>query len=214
MNTSRSGLTLLEAVIATTILGGVLALAFDSFSATAQVAAVTSSLTDARLEAERLVKMVRLELSTSGVGNPGRLAVKDTDPTDPEVEVEYVTLDMSAPLFDAADPYSPPFEADRRVIKFEPSGAEVLDNGTDDDGDRLVDEGQLVLYRRGALDTPIAVLGADVADFDIVVDTTANPYPRVWVTVTVERLVPGALDASGQPSKVRHVAQTMITLLN
>lgn len=211
--TRQSGMTLLETVISVVLLIVVLGLAFGSLDATAKTATVASSLTDAQLRAESVLRAVRDQLRTAGASGPSALVI--TDPAGKAILVEYSPVDQSAPIFDPADPYKSPFIAgERRVIRFEATFGEALDNGVDDDKDGRVDEGQLTLYRRGTPDTVIALLAPDVTSFGVVLDANPSPYPRLWLNVAVEQRIPVAPGPTGTLSSARHEARAMLTLLN
>lgn len=211
----RAGLTLVEAMVVLVLFSGLLGLTLEGFRATAHTASTTAAMTDAQVLTESLLRRLRQELSlaSSLTGN----APVVTDPPGAAIEISYRAMDLSRTLFDPADPLAPPW-SEERVIKLEQSGAELLNNGADDDRDWLEDEGQLSLYRRvSGIDTPLAVLGVDVADLTVTYNPVAAPLPELRVTLAVERVLPGAIRSNLDVIDVpvtRHTANALIPLLN
>lgn len=220
---ARAGLTLLEAVISASILAGLISLAVGASSTSAQTASAAAAVTDAQTTAERVLRLVREQLAMSASSPtpsvPGVLVI-DPNPSNQAFEVEFTPIDLNAPLFNAADPTALPWTSSRRVIKFEKEGAETLDNGVDDDGDFLVDEGRITLSRRtGGGDLFIVTLGASIRSLLVTHDPVAAPLPRAAVQLTVERTIPGAVRraqdlAAGKFPTARHTAHALVTLLN
>lgn len=209
----HAGLTLLEVVISITILLAILGLAFGGLDSTAKTATVVSSMTDAQLRAETLLRDVCTQLRGAAATGPSAIVI--TDPAGKAIAVEFSPVDLGAPIFDPADPYKAPFTPGvRRVLRFEASPGEALDDGADNDRDGRVDEGQLALYVRGAPDQLIAVLAQEVNDFTVTLDANPSPYPRLWVSVTAEQRLPVAPGPDGAVGTARHVARGMVTLLN
>lgn len=216
-STRRSAMTLLEAMMSLLIMAGVMTLALGSFSATAETASTTAAMTDAQLEAERLVRLVRAELAASGLSGTGGLRVIDTNSADALLEVEYTPVDPDVPLFDVTNPYAAPWVGVRRVLKFEADPGETLGNGVDDDGDLLIDEGRLAIYQRTVGDLLLVTLGSNVADLSVEIDPNASPLARIWVQVTVERALPAAVRGAADvatPPKTRHTSSALLSPLN
>jgi prepilin-type N-terminal cleavage/methylation domain-containing protein len=212
---SRAGFTLLEVMVSMAIFAGILTIVGIMVSTATDGASLMRSMTSQN-DAERISRLIRRELSTSGVGGGGRLKVLTTR------EVEYASMESSQALFDPAEPYTAPWTDTLRVIKFEQDGDEILDNGLDDDGDYLIDEGRIALYSRDAgVDTSIAVLAHDVGDLVFTLETSLN-RPRLSFVLRVDRIIINAVKdqddvdqlLAGAGPRITHTVNSTITLIN
>jgi type II secretory pathway pseudopilin PulG len=219
----RLGMTLVEVVVSSVVLTTLILVAVGAVSSAAGSASASNAVTEAQTSAERALRLIREHLamaaSASTPSAPG-LVVIDPVTTDQRIEVEFTPIDRARPLFDPANPGALPWSGSRRVIKFEPESPELLDNGVDDDRDLLVDEGRIVLCRRASgVDTPIVVLATGVRSLVVSHDPLASPLARVFVQVTVERVIPGAIRdakdlAGARVPRTRHTAHALVPLLN
>ena len=113
-----------------------------------------------------------------------------------------------------------PWSVDRYVLRFERT--EDPANGLDDDGDMVVDDGQVALYRRPATgpDELVAVLAKDLADFRI--ERQIDVRPRLHLVVEVQKVPLAAIRniedvtaaRAGNGPRVSHTADIWLTLPN
>jgi type II secretory pathway pseudopilin PulG len=195
------------------ILGGIL---FSSLLGTTAVVDTAGAITDSQLEAERVVRMIRGELQRSGVTSPADLTITTGALTLANDVVDYTAVDPSLPLFNPADPTNVPFEGAPRRILMEAHGSEILGNGVDDDGDLLIDEGQITLIQAGA---PPIVLGVDISrlEFELVPGGGTSGLPTLKIKVEVARLNRANVDTTNlsAASGFRiHTSYSVFTLLN
>ncbi len=212
---SKGGFTLLELMVSMAIFAGILTIVAVMVSTASDGTSLMRSMT-AQNDAEATARLLRRELSSTGVGGGGKLRVLTTR------EVEYAPLEASKGLFDPTDPYAAPWSDTLRVLKFEQDGAEILDNGLDDDGDYLIDEGQIALYTRAAgVDTPIVVMAHDVGDVAFTLETSLN-RPRLSFTLRIDRIIINAVKGqddvdqllAGAGPRISHSVRSTITLIN
>lgn len=224
---SPRGLTLLEVVISVAIFAIVLTLLSGMLASAATTTTIVNSTTSAQTEAERIVATLRDELRgarTSDILPAGTGGETSS-------QISYVTVDSSAPLFDASSPETVPWAGERRVLRFEADGDEILGDDIDNDGDFLVDEGRLALYAQiGGAEQLLTVIAHDVGSdepdgggqLEFTVDTTSQSLPTVVARIHVERIMTGAIRgqadldalAAGAGPRVSHTSRLFVTLLN
>jgi hypothetical protein len=201
------GLTLIEAVISIAVFSVVSILSMMAMQTTGETTAMVSASFDAQLESERLLSLLRGQLQGTGTG-AGGLAVIDANAGDKQIEVQYRPVDPAKLVFNPANPDDNPWmgaalvgtgptwaTGTLRVIKYEPSTGENFNNGTDDDNDGRIDEGQVRWYNRTytagvATDSNPQVLASEVTGFGISLNPTASPFPRLTITCSIQRPLP------------------------
>jgi prepilin-type N-terminal cleavage/methylation domain-containing protein len=213
----RRGFTLIEAVIAMTILTVVAIGVGSLIQGSAETSNLVSASTRVQLKAERVIKQVENELRQTGVQGGGMFTL-DHSPAGPGVvwEMRYHILDPKQPIFNAGTPSSPPWSPEWRILRCEQ--AETVD-GIDNDGDYLIDEKKLVLYVDDGVERQLAVLGDDLTSFE-----AGLARPRVRLRLTVDWLLRSAVKNKAEiqdhrnPQKnlsqspwVRYVADTWFT---
>lgn len=224
MNAPKRALTLVEVAVAMTVFLIVAAGMASLVGSTATSSNVVLTSTDVQVDAERILAEVRRELSLTGAGSssPGNLVV--TGGPAPPVEIAYNVIDQGD-IFDETAPnpaQSVPWKPDRFFLSFEAEPGEDPTNGLDDDGDFLVDEVRLALYRQppAGARSLIKVVGEGLVD--VQVETTGGTLPgreRVHVRFARERVQRhliasnadlAAAQAGGGP-RVRHTVDVYIT---
>lgn len=226
----HDGFTLIEAVIAMTILTVVAIGVGSLIQGSADTSNLVSASTRVQLKAERIIKQVENELRLTGVEGGGSFTL-DHSPAGPGVvwEMRYHVLDPTQPIFDAGSPSTPPWSPEWRILRCEQ--AEPLD-GIDNDGDYLIDEQRLVLYLDDGVEREVALLGDDITSFEAGDPTVPSPgvdaaglaRPRLRLRLTVDWLLRGAVKSRAEiqdhrnPQKnlsqspwVRYVADTWFT---
>ena len=220
---SRRGMTLIEVVVASAVFSIVLLALAGVVRSSGDTSSLVHAQTAAQLRAEDALRIVRDQLRRAGEGGQSDLQV-DPAPTAPGAvwEISYRVL-QDGQLFDpaATDPYATlPWSADRFVLRFERS--EDPANGLDDDGDLVIDDGHVALYRRPATgpDQLVAVLAKDLADFRV--ERQIDVRPRLHLEVEVQKVPHAAVRniqdvtavrAGGGP-RVTHTADIWLTLPN
>jgi hypothetical protein len=211
----RAGLTLVEVALASALLLILAGVVFSSMIGTTETVDTTAAITDSQLEAERIARRVREELQRSGILSPADLTISTNPQTLADDRVDYTPLSRDAPLFDPDDPWNVPYETLPERIAFEADGREVLGNGKDDDGDLLVDEGRVTLYRGGE---PVATLGRNVSriEYEQIAPQGMSGLPALKVTVVVQRVNRTAIRGVGdlQGALRTHTSTSLVTLLN
>jgi prepilin-type N-terminal cleavage/methylation domain-containing protein len=222
------GLTLLEVVVSSAIFVVILSMVAGLLSSTASATSLVNSVTTAQTEAERVVAFLREELRGARTEDMAPLGAAGGETA---TEISYVTVDSSAPLFDSATPGQGPWAGERRILRFEADGDEILGDDIDNDGDFLVDEGRLALYVevsgvRQLLAVVAHDLGSDGRGGDapllFTVDSSSQSLPTLVADVHVERILTEAvkgqddLDAlrAGSGPRVSHTSRLFVTLLN
>ena len=224
----RRGITLLEVTVSSSIFIVVLAMVSGMLSTTTSTTSLVNSVTTAQTEAERVVAFLRDELRGARTSDmlPSGVSGPETSR-----EISYVVVDDSAPLFDATRPGSVPWAGERRILRFEADGDEVLDDGIDNDGDFLVDEGRLALYTSvGGVEQLLGVIATDLGSLDgsgggqlwFTVDAVTQSLPVVSAEVHVERIMTEAIKgradldalAAGGGPRVSHTSRLFVTSLN
>jgi prepilin-type N-terminal cleavage/methylation domain-containing protein len=223
MRPSR-GVTLIEVVISSTVLSVVFAVFLGVLESAGEASNLVHTQTDTQLRAETALRTLRDELRHAGVGGGSDLEL-DLTPSAPGAawEIRYNRLE-GGPLFDptATDPYATlPWSKDRFTLRFE--RVDDPSNGEDDDGDLLLDEGRLALYRTpagGGTAELVTVLAMDLAD--VRVELQFDVRPRLHLEVDVEQVLRTALNgmedlavtrAGGGP-RLRHTADIWLALPN
>ncbi len=225
------GFTLIEVVVAMTIL----AIVAIGVGGLIQGSAITSNLvstsTRVQLQAERIIKQVENELRLTGVQGGGMFTLNHAPAGAGVVwEMRYHVLDPAQPIFDAGAPTTPPWSTEWRILRCEQAESAV--DGVDNDGDYLIDEQRLVLYSDDGVERLVAVLGDNITSFEAGdpaeplpgVDTAGLARPRLRLRLTMDWLLRSAVrDTSDiqdhrNPQKnlskrpwVRYVADTWFT---
>lgn len=226
--TRQRGLTLVEVVVSSAIFVVLLSMVSGLLSSTASVTNLVNEVTTAQTEAERLVTFLREELRGARSTDMVPIGAGGGEVAD---QVAFFTVDASAPLFDPAAPQAVPWASERRILRFEADGAEVMDDDIDNDGDFLVDEGRLALYVEvGGVERLLAVIaeniGSDGRDGNgrlrFTVDSSSQAMPTVVADVHVERIMTEAIKGpedlqalqAGRGPRVSHTSRLFVTLLN
>lgn len=211
----------MEVVVALSIFSVILIAVGNLFMAAGDVSNVVNAQTQCQTDAERCIDQVKQQLLRSCVGGGGNIAVNLSPGGTIDWEIAYNTI-AGGDIFDPANPTGAPlWSAQRFVLKFEHPTDTV--NGVDDDGDFIIDDGRLRLYRRPTLggDLFISELATEVRDFDISALTTdGGPRSRILLDCTVERVFRNLLRSSaevaaakaGNGPRARHRATIWLTL--
>lgn len=216
-------LTFVEVAMASAVFSIVILGIAGLFRSSTETSGLVHAQSDVQLEAERVLRRVRDELRLSGVGGTGDLQLNLATQAPVAWELSYRRLSATGPLFDPTKPSHEkvPWSPGRFVLRFERIDDPA--DGQDNDGDLLIDEGRVALYRTppgGGAEVLVGVLGRDIADFHVAEETGART--RVRLKVTVERVLRTALrtnqdvaaaKAGGGP-RVSHSADIWLTIPN
>lgn len=221
----RRSLTLIEVTVSATILAMLVVAMGSMVQSATETSSLVSEQTRAQSDAERLLRAVKDQLSRSGYGPQGNL-VYTPNPATNTWEIAYNKMNTD-PITDPLVPANlgTLWETTRWVIKWEhptdsASGAGI---GVDNDGDYIIDDGRLALYRRTATDQLVAVLGDNIRNFVVTQQVgTPQTQARIRLQVTAERVlvaaVKGANDAAavraGAGPRVRHTADLWVVIPN
>ena len=149
---ASAGFTLLEVIIATAILVAMLGVLFSLVNASQSLEARNVTIADLRSHARITLDRIVRELSDSG------LSTFVVTPT-ADLAASGVSFQRATGYVAGTVTYGP-----QERIAWEPEPGEIDNNGIDDNGNGLVDEGQVVLTRNVGLPTAQRiVLATDVA---------------------------------------------------
>ncbi|HBP19338.1 MAG TPA: hypothetical protein DEA08_16300 [Planctomycetes bacterium] len=224
-------LTLLEVIIASTIFSLLILTVVVASDGVLATSSVVYNRTYVEMEAEKVLNLIKDEIGRTGESDDGgtpRMAL-DEAPADPGVEwsLVYTPLQNGGTVnwtqFGTGTPYDGlPWQGTRNVMRYEltdPMGQDA--NGTDDDGDYLVDEGRVVIYTDAGGGTPgavIAVLGVELSTCQLTrVNLTDGRLPTYRISVSLERVLRHAVKTNadvaainaGAGPRVRHTASML-----
>ena len=230
--TLQRALTLLEVLIASTIFSLLILTVVVASDGVFATSSVVYNRTYVEMEAEKVLNLIKTEIGATGEsndsgGNP-RMEL-DASPAAAGVEwsLAYTPLQNGGAInwaqFATGTPYAGlPWQATGNVMRYEltdPSGQDA--NGSDDNGNFLIDEGRVVLYEDAGGGTPgdeIAVLGENLTNCQLArVTLTDERLPTYRISVTLERVLRhvvktnadvAAVNAGAGP-RVRHTATTL-----
>ncbi len=220
----RRGMTILEVIVALAVFSVILIAVGNLFMAAGDVSNVVNAQTQCQVDAERCIDQVKQQLLRSTVGGGGDIQVSNTVSGIVDWEIAYTPIAGSGDIFDPLAPSGAALFAGqpRFVLKFEHPTDAV--NGVDDDGDFIVDDGRLRLYRRPTVgaDTFVSELAAEVRSFTISTlnQTDGGPRSRILLDCTVERVYRNLLKKTsevlaakaGNGPRARHRATIWLTL--
>lgn len=228
----QRALTLLEVIIASTIFSLLILTVVVASDGVLTTSSVVYNRTYVEMEAEKVLNLIKDEIGRTGESEDAtdtpRMTL-DASPAAAGVEwsLVYTPLQNGGAInwtqFGTGTPYAGlPWAATGNVMRYEltdPAGSDA--NGTDDDGDFLVDEGRVVIYADAGGGTPgatIAVLGAELSECQLTrVSLTDERIPTYRISVTLERVLRHAVKSNadvaainaGAGPRVRHTASTL-----
>lgn len=165
----RRGFTVVEVVIAASVLAIVVALSLGLLGSMSEQVADSTVISDLRARGRNASVLLKRELR-SIAGETVSLSDPDPDDTDSFRAISYrqvIRFEPGATPPEVLDPLPP---ASPHRIVFELEGGESA-NGVDDDGDGLIDEGRVFLERGGAR---IAEVARDVRSFKVSLPSGAS----------------------------------------
>lgn len=215
----RAGLTMLEVTIAIALFTIVIFGVSTTLQSAGEVASLVHNQTTVQLEAQRVVRLIAEQVERTNTVNTvkgGRFTLTNSGTSPTVWEMSYYRLDTSSDIFDESNFSAPvPWSTQQYTIRCLRSETAGYTDGSDNDGDYLVDEEHIVLLENG---TQVAVLGKDLYATVSALDNQARP--RFRLTLEVQRLVYGvvktAADATaakaGNGPRVRYIYDTWFTL--
>jgi prepilin-type N-terminal cleavage/methylation domain-containing protein len=218
---ARRGMTILEVIVALSVFSVILIAVGNMFMAAGDVSNVVNAQTQCQMDAERCLDQVKQQLLRSSVGGGGNIQVNNTASGIVDWEIAYTPIAGAGDIFDPLAPNGAALWAGPRfVLKFEHPTDAV--NGTDDDGDFVIDDGRLRLYRRAGTDIFVSELASEVRSFVIspLNQTDGGPRSRILLDCTVERVYRNLLTntaevlaaKAGNGPRARHRATVWLTL--
>lgn len=219
---ARRALTLVEVAIATALFSVIVFAVATALDSAGGVASVVHNQTTVQLEAQRVMQLIEDQLYlTNTVDDGGDFAVNVATTSPIKWEMTFHKLDPKADIFDESTGVgSVPWSSETYTIRCSYAESGGPQDGTDNDGDYLVDEERIELLEDGVL---VAVLGDDLyADLPLSsgIETAGFSRPRLHFRLRVDRLIYGvvkttadaaAAKAGGGP-RVRYIYDTWITL--
>lgn len=227
----RRSLTIMEIAVALAVFSVVIVAAAGFMQIGGDTSSLVHAQTRAQLDAERILRLVRAQLSRSGYppgGGDLQVQTPHPDPATGNWRVDFNVLQNGTlidPFNTAPDPYSTiPWSNARFSLRWEHTTDPAIgagNFGVDNDGDYILDDGQIAIYRIGAPDQLVAVIAEDVRNF-VLTEQAGLPRPRIRLQVTVERALinavkdandAAALRAGGGP-RVSHTADMWVVIPN